>query len=103
MNASPTVASWQQDDLLLTLYAQPGAKRSELSGLHGEALKVRVQAPAIEGRANDALRRFLADAFALPLSHVELVSGMQARHKRWRLKQPQKIPSEWAAFLPAKP
>ncbi len=69
------------DVLTLTLHVQPGAKRSEVAGLHGEALKVRLAAPPIEGRANDALCRFIADIFGVPLKQVELKQGAQSRHK----------------------
>lgn len=69
------------DVLTLTLHVQPGAKRSEVAGLHGEALKIRLAAPPIEGRANDALCRFIADTFDVPLKQVELKQGAQSRHK----------------------
>ena len=67
--------------LTLTLHVQPGAKRSEVSGLHGDALKIRLAAPPIEGRANDALCRFIADTFGVALKQVELKQGAQSRHK----------------------
>ena len=78
------MASWyrRQDDVItLTLHVQPGAKRSEIAGLHGDALKIRLAAPPIEGRANDALLRYIADTFAVPLRNVELRQGSQSRHK----------------------
>ncbi len=67
--------------LSLTLHVQPGAKRTEISGLHGEALKIRLAAPPIEGRANEALLRFVADKFGVPMRQVELKQGGQSRHK----------------------
>ena len=69
------------DIISLTLHIQPGAKRSEVSGLHGDALKIRLAAPPIEGRANEALLRFIADSFDVPLRQVELLRGAQSRHK----------------------
>lgn len=65
----------------LTLHVQPGAKHSELSGLHGEALKIRLAAPPVEGRANEALLKFIAKLFEVPLRQVELKQGGQSRHK----------------------
>jgi uncharacterized protein (TIGR00251 family) len=65
----------------LTLHIQPGAKRSEIAGLHGEALKIRLAAPPVEGKANEALLRFIAERFAVPLRNVELLRGAQSRHK----------------------
>jgi len=70
------------DAITLTLHIQPGAKRSEVAGLHGEALKIRLAAPPIEGRANEALLRFIAERFNVPLRNVELKQGEQSRHKR---------------------
>jgi len=70
------------DAITLTLHVQPGAKYSEVTGLHGEALKIRLAAPPIEGRANEALLRFIAERFNVPLRNVELKQGAQSRHKR---------------------
>lgn len=67
--------------ITLTLYVQPGAKRSEIAGLHGEALKIRLAAPPIEGRANEMLLKFMADLFDVPMRQVELKQGGQSRHK----------------------
>ena len=69
------------DVLTLTLHIQPGAKRTEVAGLHGEALKIRLAAPPIEGRANEALLKFIAESFDVPLRQVELKQGGQSRHK----------------------
>jgi uncharacterized protein len=78
------VNSWFRrngDILTLTLHVQPGAKRTEVAGLHGEALKIRLAAPPVEGRANEALLKFVAESFAVPLRQVELKQGGQSRHK----------------------
>ena len=69
------------DLLTLTLHIQPGAKRTEMAGLHGEALKIRLAAPPVEGRANEALLKFIANIFGVPLRQVELKQGGQSRHK----------------------
>ena len=67
--------------ITLTLHIQPGAKRSEVAGLHGGALKIRLAAPPIEGRANEALLKFIAESFDVALRQVELKQGGQSRHK----------------------
>lgn len=69
------------ETITLTLHVQPGAKHSEIAGLHGEALKIKLAAPPIEGRANDALLKFIAELFAVPLRNAELKQGGQSRHK----------------------
>lgn len=71
----------KENVITLRLYIQPGAKRTEVIGLHGDALKVRLAAPPIEGRANEALLRFIADNFNVPLRNVELKQGALSRHK----------------------
>lgn len=70
------------DCITLTLHVQPGAKNTTVAGLHGDALKIRLAAPPIEGRANEALLRFIADFFKVPLRNVQLKQGEQSRHKR---------------------
>lgn len=78
-------AGWYQrsgDVITLVLHVQPGAKQTSVAGLHGEALKIRLAAPPIEGRANEALLRYIADRFGVPLRNVELKQGGQSRHKR---------------------
>lgn len=82
------MADWYHrnaDVTTLTLHVQPGAKRSEIAGLHGAALKIRLAAPPIEGRANKALLRFIATLFDVPLRQVALEQGMQSRHKVVRI------------------
>lgn len=73
------------DDVVLTLHIQPGAKRSECAGPHGEALKIRLAAPPVDGKANEALVAYLARALDVPKSRVELLSGLSSRAKRVRI------------------
>ena len=73
------------DGVVLSLHIQPGAKRTECAGLHGEALKIRLHAPPVDGKANEALIAFLAKSLGVPKSHVELVSGHSSRAKRVRV------------------
>lgn len=78
------MAGWYRhsaDVVTLTLHVQPGAKRSGIAGLHGGALKLRLAAPPVEGRANEALLKFIAELFGVPLRQVELRQGRQSRHK----------------------
>ena len=73
---------------ILAIHAQPGAARSEVSGVHGDALKIRIQAHPVEGAANAALLAFLAKQLGLPKSSLELVSGETSRAKRVRVPLP---------------
>ena len=59
----------------ICVHVQPGARRTEVSGLHGRSLKIRVAAPATEDRANDALVEFVAERFGVPKRCVKLLSG----------------------------
>ncbi len=68
-------------NVTLTLHIQPGAKKTEFAGLHGDALKIRLAAPPVDGKANEALIRFIADTLGLPKSAVSLKSGQTSRHK----------------------
>ena len=60
----------------------PRGRRNEIVGEHGDAIKVRVQAPPVEGKANEALREFLAEQLGIPCRDVEIVSGHASRWKR---------------------
>ena len=73
---------------MLALHVQPGAKRTEVAGMHGDALRVRLAAPPVEGRANEALLRFLSEAFGVPLRQVTLLQGQTSRRKRVRIDAP---------------
>jgi hypothetical protein len=71
--------------LVLTLHIQPGAKKTEFVGLHGEAMKIRLAAPPVDGKANAALCAFLADFCGVSKSAVSLISGDTSRAKRVRI------------------
>ena len=67
--------------LTLFLHVQPGAKRTGAAGLHGDALKVRLAAPPVDGRANEALIAWLAEVFGVPARQVRLLRGEKSREK----------------------
>ena len=73
-------------DALLSLHIQPGAKKTEVVGRHGAALKIRLAAPPMDGKANDCLIEFLAAALGVTKRRVELISGASARAKRVRIE-----------------
>lgn len=84
--------SWLQESgdqrrgaVTLNLHIQPGARKTEFAGLHGEALKLRLAAPPVDGKANACLLEFLARSLELPKRQLELVSGQTSRSKRVRV------------------
>ena len=73
------------DGVTLRLHVQPGARKTELAGRHGDALKIRLAAPPVDGKANACLIAYLADRLGVAKSAVSLVSGESARAKRVRV------------------
>ena len=69
----------------LTLHIQPGARKTEIVGLYGDALKIRLAAPPVDGKANAALMEFIADRLGIPRRAVCLISGQTSRRKTLEL------------------
>lgn len=89
---APGACEWQGDALLLRVYIQPRAGRDEIIGWHGGAIKVRITAPPVDGKANAHLIRFLAKAFGVPRTRVSLIGGETSRLKRLRIDGPVRLP-----------
>ncbi len=70
------------DGIFVDVHVQPGAHRARVVGRHGDALKIAVAAPPIEGRANDAVVKAIAEVFGVPASDVTITSGDTGRRKR---------------------
>jgi uncharacterized protein (TIGR00251 family) len=85
-----TTADWFRLDaagtVTIRVHAQPGARRTEVAGLHGGSVKIRVAAPALEDRANDALVEFIAERFGVPRRDVTLIAGAKSREKRLEIR-----------------
>lgn len=88
----PAWMRWQGEDLLLTLRIQPRASRDEIVGPRGDALKIRITAPPVEGKANAHLIKFLAKTFGVARSDVVLIAGDKGRDKRVRIHAPGPLP-----------
>jgi uncharacterized protein len=75
------VISERADAVRVRLYLQPRAARTEVAGLHGDAIKLRVAAPPVDGAANSEVIRFLSKLLAVSASSVQVVSGHAGRRK----------------------
>ena len=73
------------DRVVLSVHVQPRAGRTAVVGRHGDALKLRVAAPPLDDRANEATIALVAELFDVPTSAVELVAGARSRVKRLRV------------------
>lgn len=89
----------QADGYVLTLHVQPNAKCTQWVGLHDNALKLRLKAPPIEGKANQALCAFLAEVFAVSRQSVVLLSGETSRHKKVHIKNATYLPLSMIKIL----
>jgi uncharacterized protein (TIGR00251 family) len=77
--------SWHRAEvgrIVLELHVQPGAARTQVAGLHGERLKIRLAARAVDGRANEELVRFLAETLGVARRDVTIEAGVRSRRKR---------------------
>lgn len=70
-----------RDGALLRLHLQPGARRTAPAGWFGDALKIAIQAPPVDGKANAALRKALSGWFNLPIAAIEIKTGEFSRDK----------------------
>ena len=73
------------EGVVLSLHIQPGARKTEVVGLHGTALKIRLAAPPVDGKANEALIEFLAGKLGVARQRVALIGGASSRAKRIRV------------------
>jgi uncharacterized protein (TIGR00251 family) len=87
------------DGCTVTVKATPRANRSEITGADPDWLRVRLQAPPVDGKANDALAALFASIFSIPKRAVELLSGDTSRLKRIKLHG---VPAETAAAVVAR-
>ena len=79
MNPHP----WSQSNGQITLHChvQPGAKQTRIVGLHDQCIKIQLNSPPVDGKANKALIQFLAKAFHCPKSSIQIKRGLSSRRK----------------------
>jgi len=76
--------SWYQigrDGVIIQIHAQPGASRTEVAGLYGDCLKVRLASPPVDGKANECLIDFLAERLGVKRAQVTITRGLSSRRK----------------------
>jgi len=89
--------STRGDGVLLQVSVVPNAKRTEVDGLHDGALRVRLAAPPIEGRANEALVAWLAKSLGVPKRDVVLLRGEASRRKQVAIAVSRDVAERWLA------
>ncbi len=68
--------------VILKIHVQPRAKKTEIVGRHGQAVKIRLAAPPVDGRANEALVAYLAKILSRPRTDFSIISGAKEREKK---------------------
>ena len=78
----PLSVQENRQGLLLKVFIQPRSSKNMVAGLHGDALKIKLTAPPVDGAANIMCIAYLAQCLGLPKSSIEIVSGQKSRTKR---------------------
>lgn len=86
-----------QTRVQLDTSVSPNAKRTEVVGWHDGALRIRLAAPPVDGAANEALRKWLAQELGLPQARVTLLRGASGRRKQWLLDASAEQVHTWLA------
>jgi uncharacterized protein (TIGR00251 family) len=73
------------DGCTLSVRVHPGARKNAVTGIHADALKIALTSPPVDGRANEALIEFVAEALRLPRARITLVAGISSRSKTLRI------------------
>ena len=72
-------------ETLIKVYLQPKSSKNEVAGPYRDGIKVKVTAPPVEGKANEALIRFLAKEYGIPPSCIEIIKGLHSREKTLKI------------------
>ena len=91
--------SVREDGVLLQLSVMPNARRTEVDGLLDGALRVRLAAPPIDGRANDALVAWLAKSLGVPKRDVQVLRGESSRRKQVAIAVSHDVAAAWLGGL----
>ncbi len=85
---------WDGNNLLLSVKIQPRASKNEWLGAYDGAVKIRLTAPPVKGKANQHVIKFLAKLFNTSKSNINILSGETARYKRIQIKAPKMLPKD---------
>lgn len=83
--ALPSFVRANGPDSILAIAARPRARANSIEGIQGDALKVRIAAPPVDGAANEAMERYLAEVLRVARSRVQVLHGATSRHKALRI------------------
>ena len=83
---------WQKSALLLRVKIQPCANKDEFCDVIGNAIKLRITAAPVDGKANKHLMMFLASQFKVNKSAITLLNGKTSREKRFKIDSPEQLP-----------
>ena len=86
--------------VILDISVSPNTPRTEVTGWHDGALRLRLAAPPVHGAANDAIRKWLAQQLGITQSQLELLRGQTSRRKQWALDTDEASACRWLASLP---
>lgn len=86
------VYEWVGDDLLLQISVQPRSSSNSISGIHNNRLRIKLTAAPVDGKANQALIKFLSKLFSVPIRQISIEKGETAKTKRVRICSPKNIP-----------
>ena len=101
MTSSPL--SPRAEGVLLQLSVMPNAKRTQVDGLRDGALRLRLAAPPIDGRANEALVAWLAESLGVPKRDVEVLRGESSRRKQVAIAVSHDVAASWLADVLSTP
>ncbi len=97
----PFLHAQKDGAVIVDVHVMPNAARTQIQGLHDGALRVRLHAPPVDGKANLALQAWLAEVLGVPKSAVELVRGASARRKQLRVAAAYAGQAHWQGLMPA--
>lgn len=95
--AVPFLRSESTGSVMVDIHVVPNAPQTRIDGLHDGALRVRLKAPPVDGKANQALIAWLAGTLAVTRAQIELVRGPAARRKQLRVSKAGAATAHWSA------